>query len=52
MTSAVLDDIGSLALVAILVPLTSGATVTGVDEIALIIGKVFTFFVLVWVTSA
>jgi Kef-type K+ transport system membrane component KefB len=52
MTSAVLDDIGSLALVAILVPLTSGATVTGPTEIAIIIGKVITFFVLVWVAAA
>jgi len=52
MTSAVLDDIGSLALVAILVPLTSGATVTGPGEIAIIIGKVITFFLLVWVAAA
>jgi len=52
MTSAVIDDIASLALVAILVPLASGETITGFDEIAMIIGKVVIFFVLVWVAAA
>ena len=52
MTSAVLDDIGSLALVAILVPMATGGEATGVSEIAMIIAKVIMFFVVVWIFSA
>lgn len=47
MTSAVLDDIGSLALVAVLVPLATGEAEVTVDGILLIIGKAVVFFVLV-----
>ena len=52
MTSAVLDDIASLALVAVLVPLASGERVTGLEEIVIIVGKVMVFFVLVWIAAA
>jgi Kef-type K+ transport system membrane component KefB len=52
MTSAVLDDIGALALVAILVPLASGERVTGLNELSVIIGKILVFFVLVWIAAA
>lgn len=52
MTSAVLDDIASLALVAILVPVASGESITELDEIMTIIGKVVVFFVLVWIAAA
>ncbi len=52
MTSAVLDDIGSLALVAILVPLATGERITGLDELAVIIGKLIMFFILVWIATA
>ena len=51
MTSAVLDDIASLALVAILVPLATGERLTGLDGMLIIIGKVVVFFVLVWVAA-
>jgi len=47
MTSAVLDDIGSLALVAILVPIASGEATVSIDGILLILGKAVAFFVLV-----
>ena len=47
MTSAVLDDIGSLALVAILVPIATGQASVSVDGILLILGKAVAFFVLV-----
>ncbi|WP_317929890.1 cation:proton antiporter [Halioxenophilus sp. WMMB6] len=47
MTSAVLDDIGSLALVAILVPIAAGEAVASPLGILLIIGKALLFFVLV-----
>jgi Kef-type K+ transport system membrane component KefB len=52
MTSAVIDDIGALALVAILVPLATGETVTGPDELAAIIGRVVLFFILIWIAAA
>ena len=52
MTSAVLDNIGSLALVAILVPLATGERVTGLDELSIIIGKLIVFFILVWIAAA
>ena len=52
MTSAVLDDIASLALVAILVPLATGQSALGVASIAFIIGKAVVFFVGVALVSA
>ena len=47
MTSAVLDDIASLALLAILVPIASGATTPNALEITIVIGKAIVFFVAV-----
>lgn len=47
MTSAVLDDIASLALVAILVPMATGDATLSVIGIALVVGKAIAFFVLV-----
>lgn len=47
MTSAVLDDIASLALVAILVPIATGEATASVDGILLIVGKAVAFFTLV-----
>ena len=51
MTSAVIDDIASLALVAILVPVATGEQLSGLDGMLIIIGKVVVFFVLVWVAA-
>ena len=47
MTSAVLDDIASLALVALLVPIATGAAALSVDGLLLILGKVVAFFAIV-----
>ncbi len=47
MTSAVLDDIGSLALVAILVPIVTGDHVVGTVETLLVVAKAILFFVIV-----
>lgn len=47
MTSAVLDDIASLALVAILVPIASGASDVSATGIALIVSKSIAFFVVI-----
>jgi len=47
MTSAVLDDIASLALVAIMIPVAAGETSLSVDGILLIIGKAVAFFLIV-----
>lgn len=47
MTSAVLDDIASLILVAVLIPLVSGQNDLSMAGIALIIGKALIFFVIV-----
>jgi Kef-type K+ transport system membrane component KefB len=44
MTSAVLDDIASLALVAILVPLSTGQAALSATSVALIAGKAVLFF--------
>jgi Kef-type K+ transport system membrane component KefB len=52
MTSAVLDDVASLAMVAVLVPIALGNTVANMAEIAWIMGKVVLFFVIVIVVSA
>jgi Kef-type K+ transport system membrane component KefB len=47
MTSAVLDDIASLALVAILVPIAIGETSVSTFGILLVLGKATAFFVIV-----
>jgi Kef-type K+ transport system membrane component KefB len=47
MTSAVLDDIASLALVAILVPIAIGETSVSVFGIFFILGKAIAFFIIV-----
>ena len=47
MTSAVLDDIASLAFVAILIPLATGESTISVYGTLLIIGKAIAFFVVV-----
>jgi len=47
MTSAILDDIASLALVAILVPIAAGEATISVTGIALIVGKALAFFLVV-----
>jgi len=47
MTSAVLDDIASLALVAILVPVATGHGPIDVGQIGLIVGKAVAFFLAV-----
>ncbi|MCG8557693.1 MAG: cation:proton antiporter [Proteobacteria bacterium] len=52
MTSALLDDIASLALVAILVPIASGEGSANVKDIALIAAKAVGFFVLVTIFGA
>lgn len=51
MTSAVLDDIASLALVAILVPMATGEAAISVASIGLIVVKAVTFFVLITVIA-
>ena len=52
MTSAVLDDIASLALVAILVPIASGQAEVGVVAITLTVGKALIFFAGVAIAAA
>lgn len=56
MTSAVLDDIASLALVAIMVPVATGEASVSVSGISLILGKTLMFFIFViflgWLLSA
>jgi len=52
MTSAVLDDIASLALVAILVPVASGAGPVDALHILAIIGKAIAFFLIVVILGA
>ncbi len=47
MTSAILDDIGSLALVAILVPIAAGEATVSLSGIMWILGKALSFFILV-----
>ncbi len=47
MTSAVLDDIASLALVAILVPIATGEATVSLDGILLVVGKAVSFFLVV-----
>lgn len=52
MTSAVLDDIASLALVAVLVSVATGGATASLTDIAWIIGKVFLFFALITFVGA
>lgn len=52
MTSAVLDDIASLALVAVMVPIATGQSAVNLPDIALIMGKAVLFFLLVSVIGA
>lgn len=52
MTSAVLDDIGSLALVAILVPVATGEAPVSVSEVAWVLAKAVLFFLGVIVLGA
>ena len=52
MTSALLDDIASLALVAILVPLATGAGIAGPGDIALLVARAIAFFVIITVLGA
>jgi Kef-type K+ transport system membrane component KefB len=52
MTSAVLDDIASLALLAVLVPIAAGRTEPDIATIALTMFKAIMFFVLVTVMGA
>jgi Na+:H+ antiporter len=56
MTSAVLDDIASLALVAIMVPIATGQTEMNIGGIVLVLGKTLLFFVFIvmlgWLLSA
>jgi Kef-type K+ transport system membrane component KefB len=52
MTSAVLDDIAALALVAVMIPVVTGQGGVGPIEIALIVGKALLFFVIVTVAGA
>ena len=47
MTSAVLDDIASLALVAIMIPIAAGEATVSLDGILLILGKAVAFFLIV-----
>ena len=51
MTSAVLDDIASLALVAVLVPMASGQAMISLAGIGLIVLKAVSFFLLVTVMA-
>lgn len=52
MSSAVLDDIASLALLAVIIPLVTGASIPRLGEILIIIDKIVIFFVIVWIASA
>ncbi len=52
MTSAVLDDIASLAMVAILIPLATGGAVVSVAGIAMIVLKAVAFFIIVTVLGS
>lgn len=52
MTAAVLDDVASLALVAVIIPIATGASGVDILSIAIIIGKALGFFVVVGVLSS
>lgn len=51
MTSAVLDDIASLALVAILIPVATGAAEISVLSVMTIVGKAILFFLIISVAG-
>jgi Kef-type K+ transport system membrane component KefB len=52
MSSALLDDIASLALLAVVLPLVTGSTVPGPMDFLGIVAKIVLFFVLVWIVSS
>ncbi len=52
MTSAILDDIASLVLVAILIPIVTGGAEITVTGVAMVAGKAVAFFILVAVIGA
>lgn len=52
MTSAVLDDIASLALVAIMVPIATGEAAASIGQVGFIVGKAVLFFVSVAVIGS
>ncbi len=52
MSAAVLDDIASLALIAVLVPVATGNAIAGPAELAWILGKVVIFFGIVVIVTA
>ncbi len=52
MTSAVLDDIASLALVAIIIPIATGQAAAGLASVGIIVLKATTFFVVVALLSS
>ena len=52
MSSALLDDIASLALLAVVIPLVTDSGIPGPQEIFVIVDKIILFFVLVWIASA
>lgn len=52
MTSAVLDDIASLALVAVMVPIASGERTADVVEIATIVFEAIGFFIVISIVGA
>jgi len=51
MSSALLDDIGSLALLAIVIPLVTGSGIPRPMDIFIVIDKIILFFVIVWIAS-
>ncbi len=51
MTSALLDDIASLAMVAIIIPIASGAAAVGIASVGFIVIKALGFFAVVTVLS-
>ena len=52
MTSAVLDDIASLALVAIIIPIATGAATPGLAGIAYSLGTAIGFFIVIAILAA
>jgi Kef-type K+ transport system membrane component KefB len=52
MTSALLDDIASLALLALLVPIASGQVPANAKDVAFIVGRAVAFFLIVSVLGA
>jgi len=52
MTSAVLDDIASLALVAVLLPIVTGSASISIEAVSWTIGKAIAFFICVGIIGA